>query len=279
MLIGRYQLGTLFISAILLGLVFMGCGDSNIFDSMADDSTSEAKLEEGQIALDTGDYTKAIDIFSDLCGLDPADPASNLDNRTCDNSTVSLLASAYMGRSGLDLIALIDAAANSGQTTQVTLANAAETGQTEDQQSFTQFSTLFLDPNSNEADMQNAVAILAGIDISSADEDQSLLLAVAAAADTIMIIRDTIEIENFDPDTGLPTTVPSAGALVNAANEITPNIPLIIEGITGSGIADADLIADIDAIQEAIAGTDLTVGSDELHTYLCSLNPTAVGCP
>lgn len=278
MLIGRYQLGTLFLSAILLGLVFMGCGDSNIFDSMADDSSSEAKLEEGQIALDTGDYTKAIDIFSDLCGLDPADPASSLDNRTCDNSTVTLLASAFMGRSGLDLIKLIDAAADSGQTkTQQTSANAAEAVQTEDQQSFTQFSTLFLDPNSNEQDMQNAVAILAGIDISTAD--QSLLLAVAAAADTIMIIRDTIEIENFDQDTGLPTTVPSAGALVNAANEITPNIPLIIEGITGSGIADADLIADIDAIQTSIAGTDLTVGSVELHDYLCSLSPSAVGCP
>lgn len=255
MLIGRYHLGTLFLSALLLGLVFMGCGDSNIFDSMADDSTSEAKLEEAQIALDKGDYSTAVDILLGLCGLSAEDPASGA--QTCDNDTISLLASAYIGRAGLDLIELIESAETS-------------TGS----QTFTEFSNILV--LTNAEDMQNAVDLLDSLG-SARTPEQSLQMAVAATADVILDIGGITD--GFDPTTGLPDTIPSVTdpATIDAANEITGNISLILEGIGGSGIADADMSADITTIQRSLSdpsGTnpnDITVTSDDLVTYLQNL--------
>ena len=250
MLIGRYQLGTLFLSAILLGLVFMGCGDSNIFDSMADDDTKEAQLEEAQIALDKGDYTTAVDILLGLCGLSAENPASGA--QTCDNNTISLLASAYMGRAGLDLVNLIDSAEPS-------------TGS----QTFTEFSSIL--DLVNAEDMQNAVDLLDSLG-SARTPEQSLQMAVAATADVILDIGGITD--GFDPTTGLPNTIPSPTdqATIDAANEITGNISLILEGIGESGIADADLTNDINAVQTGLSGTtDQTVSPTELVTYLQNL--------
>lgn len=265
MLIGRYLLYTLFLSALLLGLVSMGCGDSNIFDSMADDSTSEAKLEEAQIALDKGDYTTAVNVLLDLCGLSAEDPTSG--TPTCDTSTISLLASAYMGRAGLDLINIIK-----------TAEDTSNQGQTGTQDTFSEFSTIL--QTLNEQDMQNAVELLEGLG-DARTTDQNLQMAVAAAADTVLIIMNIPGLV-LDPTTGIPTTLPDDTDIADAANEITNNnnISLILDGVAGSGLADEDLTNDINTIQTDIAGlNDTTVDAGELHTYLCSLNPSVTGCP
>ncbi len=263
MLIGRYLLCTLFLSALLLGLVFMGCGDSNIFEGLADDNTNEAKLEEAQIALDKGDYTKAADILQDLCGLSAENPTSD---PTCDNETISLLASAYMGKAGLDLINIIK-----------TAEDTSNQGQTGTQDTFSEFSSIL--QTLNEEDMRNAVVLLDELG-SARTEEQNLQMAVAAAADTVLIIMDIPGLE-LDPETGIPTTMPDDTDIAAAANEITSNnnISLILDGVAGSGLADEDLTNDINTIQTEIAGLgDTTVESSELQSYLCSLNPSLAGC-
>ncbi len=257
MLIGRH-LFTLFLSALLLCLVSMGCGDSNIFEDMANDNTREAKLEEAQIALDKADYTKAIEIFLDLCGLDPANPTSNFDNRTCDNSTISLLASAYMGKAGIDLINIIENTDNS-------------TGQ---QDVFAAFSGILI--KENEEDLGNAVALLSSLQGRTEEED--LQMAVAAAADTVLTIMNIPGLELNQE--GIPTTLPVTSEINAAATEITDSndISLIIDGVAGSGITDENLTQGIDTLQTSISGTDTAVTPEELENFLCSLNTDVTGC-
>lgn len=51
-----------------------GCGGKSVFESMADDSTDEAKLEKAKIALDDGEFADAVEILADLCGTDLTAP-------------------------------------------------------------------------------------------------------------------------------------------------------------------------------------------------------------
>lgn len=254
MLASRSVLPIFLFLSLLFSFISLGC--ENIFEDMANDSTEEARLEEARMALDKGDYTTAVNIFLDLCGLSAADPTSG--TPTCDNATISLLASAYMGRSGLDLIKIID--------------TAAQDSSTGPQGTFTEFSLLFLDPNLQQSDMHNAALLLNKI--SGRTADQNLQMAVAATADTVLIIRDAVG--GFNPS-GLPNLVPSSFG-DTTTNAITTNIDLISTGITGSGIANADLTADINTIKTNITGGDPGVDSGELHTYLCSFIPQPSGC-
>lgn len=257
MLASRSVLPIFLFLSLLFSFISLGC--ENIFEDMADDSTEEARLEEARMALDKGDYTTAVNIFLDLCGLSAADPTSG--TPTCDNATISLLASAYMGRAGLDLIKIID--------------TAAQTGSTGPNGTFVEFSQLLL--AGNETDMHNALVILNNIP--GKTPDQNLQMAVAAAADTLMIIMGVPGV-NIDPATGLPTTVPVSANFDSAAQTITnnKNISLISAGIDGSGIVNADLTNDIKTIQSNISG-DVDVTSTELRTYLCSFTPPPTGCP
>lgn len=252
-------LPVLFFILFLVYSMSVGCSNSNIFEGLADDSTKEAKLEEAQIALDKGDFTAAISTLLDLCGLSATNPTSGIP--TCDNDTISLLASAYMGKAGLDMIKIIDTSINA-------------TGQ---QDTFTEFSTLFLDPSINQGDMHNAVVLLSNIPDTERTQEQNFQMAVAATADTVLIIGDITG--GFD-QTGLPNNVPSTSDpnTINAASEITQNIGIINKGVTGSGIASEDLTQDITTIQTSISGGNSTVTPNDLTTYLCNFTPKPAGC-
>ncbi len=82
------------ILALILLLALTGC---NMFESLSDDSSSEAELEEAQMALNDGDYQKVIDMLA---------PGFNASNP--DPATTRLLASAYMGRAGFDLTYILE---------------------------------------------------------------------------------------------------------------------------------------------------------------------------
>ncbi len=254
MLASRSILPIFLFLSLLFFSMSMGCG--NIFEDMADDGTQEAKLEDAQMALDKGDYTTAVNMLLSLCGLSANDPTTG--NATCDTNTISLLASAYMGRAGLDLIKIID-----------TAAQDATIGQ---QGIFTEFSSLLI--NGNEQDMENAVKLLKNMQ--GKTPEQNLQMAVAATADTILIIRD---FAGLDSTTGLPTILPSPSGLVDAASDITKNITPLVDGVIGSGIAGEDLTQDLINIKNGIAGTDNTVDQSELQGYLCNnFIPKPVGC-
>jgi hypothetical protein len=82
--------------ALILFLSLVGC-DRNVFDSVSDDSSSEADIEAAQMALDDGNYQEAIDILEP--GYDESAP---------DQRISRILASAYMGKAGIDLTYILE---------------------------------------------------------------------------------------------------------------------------------------------------------------------------
>ena len=86
----------------MMVLLLAGCGEHNNFlDSIADDDSIEAKIEEAQMALDRGDCQAAIDGFTEAFNDDPGSVANRLD-----------LAAAYACRAGFSVTELIRIAAN-----------------------------------------------------------------------------------------------------------------------------------------------------------------------
>ncbi|MDC4222667.1 MAG: hypothetical protein MPW15_00060 [Candidatus Manganitrophus sp.] len=121
-----------------------GCGGKSVFESMADDSTDEAKLEKAKIALDDGEFADAVEILADLCGTDLTAPS-------CDPEVVSLYASAYAGRAGLAVFDLVKEAVDQ---------------EVSDNGSYALFSAHFSSPHTNPeqvSDMNNAVILLSSL--------------------------------------------------------------------------------------------------------------------
>jgi hypothetical protein len=81
----------------LIAFGLSGCGDhNNYFGSIADDQSTEAKVQEAQIALDHGDCQAAIDGFTAGYNHDPNDVKIRIN-----------LAAAYACRAGFNVPALI----------------------------------------------------------------------------------------------------------------------------------------------------------------------------
>jgi hypothetical protein len=85
---------TLIVLIMGLFLCLAGC---NAFESAADDSSYEADIEEAQEALDSGDYQKAINILAPGYNASSPDPVAT-----------RILASAYMGKAGMDLTNVVE---------------------------------------------------------------------------------------------------------------------------------------------------------------------------
>lgn len=79
------------ILSLFLILLVWGC-ESNTLSSLADDSGKQSDIEEARIALDDGNYDKVVRLLQD--DYNPASP---------DPEVAGILASAYMGKAGLDL--------------------------------------------------------------------------------------------------------------------------------------------------------------------------------
>jgi hypothetical protein len=80
-------------TAILL-MALAGC-ESNMLESLADDSSKEADIEAAKIALDDGNYDSAISALSSYKG-------------SSDPEVAGILSSAYMGKAGLDLTYMLE---------------------------------------------------------------------------------------------------------------------------------------------------------------------------
>jgi hypothetical protein len=85
-----------YVLIFIILLAFCGC-DSNLLDSLADDSSEAATIEAAQIALNDGNYDEVISLIGD--DYDPSAP---------DSQVARILASAYMGKAGIDLTYLIE---------------------------------------------------------------------------------------------------------------------------------------------------------------------------
>lgn len=84
------------LATLLVGLA--GCGDSNVFESMAEDDSQATQIEKAIALMNDSRYAEARDL---LLTLDQTDPTVR-----------KYLASAYVGNSGFDLLAITSAVAD-----------------------------------------------------------------------------------------------------------------------------------------------------------------------
>ena len=87
---------------VILLMAIMGC-ESNMLGPLADKTSKEAKVEEAKMALDDGNYDKVISSLSSY-------------ESSADAETSGLLASAYMGKAGLDVTNMISTIGNNNNT-------------------------------------------------------------------------------------------------------------------------------------------------------------------
>ncbi|HNY66639.1 MAG TPA: hypothetical protein PKM41_14485 [Deltaproteobacteria bacterium] len=84
------------VASTLLILLLTGCSNDSVFRGMADDSSRDSTIEDAAIALDEQDYDSVI---NDLIGM--------YDTTNPDPEISRLLASAYMGKAGIDVTKFI----------------------------------------------------------------------------------------------------------------------------------------------------------------------------
>ncbi len=231
----RYFLMLLFF-VMLAG--FVGCAKD----------TREAKIEDAKIAIDNKDFSQAIAILRD--------GSFDLKN---DPEAASLLASAHMGRAGLDVINLVTEAS--------TAATSGATG------TFTEFSKLFSsDPavlKERQKDTKAAVDLLSGLPAKT--PAQNLQLAIVASADIIITIGAELT-GGFKSD-GRPNSIPPSTDITPAIVERVANdVIFMADGIVGSGIADQELRSDITIIKTELADPSGTVTPTSLLNYLNKIN-------
>lgn len=256
-----YTVKKLFMTLVSTSILFAGCG-GNMFEGLSDNNSAMARKEEARIALDKGDYTKAIRLLEELCGTD-------ISNLTCDEETQADLASAYFAiATDLDVLQLI---------------NAADTVATTE--SFTTLSTLLpidkinacvADPSSCtiQTNMANAIEILNNLlpdtvpaEPTSVQKNQYLQLATASAVDIVVTVG--LVSEGLDPDTGLPNAIPTSVSSTDLT-DVSNNLGNIVLGLEGAGILDAGISQDINTIKAEIS-SDNTVTESELINYINSL--------
>jgi hypothetical protein len=241
----------------LLAVVLGACGDQNLFESFADDNTTVAEVESAKIAIDDGNYTRAIAILQGLCGTSTTAP-------TCDAETASLLASAFAGRAGMNVFDLIE--------------NSVDIGAGSTLSSLSTFSRLLLSPTpQDKSDLHAAVSILEGL--SNPTANQNLQMAIYAMADAVVTVG--VDLTNgFDGTTGLPNTIPDLPTIQNAeaANQtltdVANDLDLALEGLSDPELEleNEDLKNDIEDLEAAIdTNQDGTVSAAEMQSFLQNL--------
>ncbi|MBI3804451.1 MAG: hypothetical protein HY282_11890 [Nitrospirae bacterium] len=212
-----------------------GCGGKSVLENLGDDSTKEAKVEKARIALDDRDFATAIETLQELCGTSLTAP-------TCDPEIVSLYASAYAGRAGLDVFDLIKEGAN----------QPAASGAT----SYTLFSKHFSSPTAaNVSDIGAAVSLLTSIP--SRTPDQGLQLAIASTSDLVIFLGSLTG--GYNTTTGKPNALPAVSS-VNAAalSRVLADVGDMDTGLTEANIGNDNISGHIQQIQQSLSGGSAT---------------------
>jgi hypothetical protein len=240
----------------LLAVMLGACGDQNLFDSAADDTSTTAEVESARIAIDNGDFDAAIATLQGMCGTSTATP-------TCDGETASLLASAFAGRAGLNVFTLIE--------------NSVDSVSGSTLSSLSTFSTLLPLPSTRDkTDLHDAVDILASLSARTAN--QNLQMAIYAMADAVVTVGVDLT-GGFNSTTGFPNVIPLVATIQNAQNtnqtltQVATDLDLAIEGLDASGLGNEDLKSDIEALEAAIdADGNGDVTPTEMNSFLATLS-------
>ncbi|HOS96982.1 MAG TPA: hypothetical protein PLR71_11500 [Deltaproteobacteria bacterium] len=225
-----------FILIIVMGALLSGC-ESNTLGTIADDSGTDADIAEARMALDDGNYDKAISLVED--DYNTASP---------DMEIASILASAYMGKAGLDLTYALENIGDSERGNFDTIASA--------------LSLVVIDqgyPASAQLAGSKAVPDASGawyITQSSIDE---LLGYLEQAQDVLMVLIHNAEDRGLVPDDDATVQLGLASAL-----------HFIMEvGFVVSDVLDSNVPINQKAYQEVFPeDTDWTALLDETTVYL-----------
>ncbi|MFH2065557.1 MAG: hypothetical protein ABIK15_10200 [Pseudomonadota bacterium] len=226
---------------MILGVLFLiasftvGC-DDNILEGLADDDSFEAKLEEARIALDKGEYDKAIDLLTVL------------DNENPGNATIQqYLSNAYAGLAGLDTFNLLmtiealDDSNNSGSIDMMGLILGDSNGLITASQL-----------QSKLENLENAIHILEGI--SSPNNDHKVQLGILAVAH-ISLTLGNIVLE----DQGGTSVTLTEDAL---ASQYSSGQPAEFSNVSPATLNTSGLTADLGYIGEAVIALDSNSSQD-----------------
>lgn len=248
----------------LLWLVFLlsicGC---NALESLSDDSSDAARLEEARMALNDGNYQSAIDILGP--GYDPLHP---------DPEAGRILASSYMGKAGFDLTYILENSGNSETSSFDVIASALSLDITDDP----------LRPSSEQAVMEAEAATARYLSYTSANtfiicleeargylgnlvviygnEDDTVQLGMVSAAH--FILKTGLEAADL-MDTNVPINKAAYRAIFPEHDETGWNI--LLSSLAANIDSDDELVQalrdDLTDVDSAVAVLIARMGSDE----------------
>lgn len=257
--------GVIVLALVCLLLTAVGCDES---------SSDAAKLEDARIAIDNGNYSKAIDILSGMEGT---------------KEVLEVRASARAGQAGIDtfeILSKIDTDNNSTEGIDLVgkmLGTGADNSLTQAQ----------IQEKAGKMDLakENLLASV-GDNPNALDDDGKTKLAVYALTDTALILGDILCSEygdSLDPKNAIVLTKdwlnntlkPVATVVGNPAydslaptteqlNKLSQNIVYVSNAIQILG-NDNDLENEFNQFKMDLSGGDNDITADELKSYLKTL--------
>jgi len=256
-----------------LALFATACGDSNVLDSFADDSSSQAVKDKCEEAVDSGNYDKAIDACSDALADAPNDPDIKAN-----------LAAAYAGKAGFDYIDLVQSiddaqqASNNGDTSAFYDAAVDMFGTLVDDQG-----QEYTDLTGKTDNFGKALDVLAPEDENGNRSTEGLgdtevvQTGIYAAAQVVTLFSEITGVNDISQE-GLKAhgdfTADQLNYDAEVADTVNNNLALLLEAETALTNAlttdnDNDLANDIDTFMTQIGySNDNTVTADELANYI-----------
>ena len=248
------QVRGVFLGLAMLSILVAGCDNNNLFSELADDSSTQAKLEEAQNALDQGDCETAIAVFLELGAANSNDVALRID-----------LAAAYMCRAGFDVTAFISIAASSASGT----VTEGELFETIADQAVTSISASWPE------DIDAAEALLEGDPTTSPPEiafrndlDAGFNLAIVKLVEAVLLIVDILNYVDGVVDCALDQGSVDFGSCEITADNVIDLVNALQE--SSDTLANLNLPSDasdsIDTVLEDLNAVD----GDSTNPIVCS---------
>jgi hypothetical protein len=239
-----------------LACLLIGC-DGNLFDGISDDDSYEAKLEEGLMALDDGDYDKAVELFADL--------RSDYPNK---QEVCVYLSNAYAGLTGIDTFNLLE-----------TIDELEDTG---DEGSIDMIGLLLgnadgiIDQQGVDRKMGLLSLAQSTIDtcIDRPDTDARVQAGLLGLGDAALIIADIV-LADLDLDS-IELTEEGLDALYDSLPDIDQT-DISDEDLARLNDNLDDILDSVNALEEILGGDEENDLSESFDEFLMDLDPAGDG--
>lgn len=248
---GLLRTAMVLICVLCLTVLTVGCDD---------EGSSASKLEEAKIAIDDGNYSKAITILDGMTGQE----------------VLEVLASAHAGLSGIDTFEILsevdDGGSNDGSIDLI--GKMLGTGDSD---------TLFaadITIKLGQIDLAKTTLMdSVGGNIATLDDDGKAKLAIYALTDVVLNLGQVISTQNGGSDVvltedainALAVTFDPADFSASLVTNLEDDLDYIALGITALGGQTNDLSEEFTAFRDEVTKNDGTLISQDLADYLNGL--------